>query len=93
MLFRSTAGRSLAIDKSIIPLGAPVFISTTDPLTNAPLQRLTIAQDTGGGIQGPSRADLFFGAGPDAEATAGSMRQPGQLTILLPNPPAATPSQ
>lgn len=88
-----TAGRSLAIDKAVIPLGTPVFLSTTDPITNAPIQRLTIAQDTGGGIQGPNRADLFFGAGPDAEATAGSMRQPGQLFILLPNPPAAAPAQ
>ncbi len=88
-----TAGRSLAIDKSIIPLGTPVFVATTDPLTNAPLQRLTIAQDTGGGIQGPNQADLFFGAGPDAEATAGSMRQPGQLYVLLPNPPTAAPQQ
>jgi len=88
-----TAGRSLAIDKSIIPLGTPVFLATTDPLTNAPIERLTIAQDTGGGIQGPNRADLFFGAGPDAEATAGSMRQPGQLYVLLPNPPATAPQQ
>jgi membrane-bound lytic murein transglycosylase A len=87
-----TANRSMAIDKSVIPLGTPVFLSTTDPLTNAPLQRLTVAQDTGGGIQGPNRADLFFGAGPDAEATAGSMRQPGQLFILLPNPQATAPS-
>ncbi|WP_297490303.1 murein transglycosylase A [Acidocella sp.] len=86
-----TAGRSLAIDKTVIPLGMPVFLSTTNPLTNAPLQRLTIAQDTGGGIQGPNRADLFFGAGPQAEAIAGSMQQPGQLTILLPKP-AATPA-
>lgn len=88
-----TAGRSLAIDKSIIPLGTPVFLTTTDPITNAPIQRLTIAQDTGGGIQGANQADLFFGAGPDAEATAGSMRQPGQLYVLLPNPPAAAPAQ
>jgi len=88
-----TAGRSLAIDKAIIPLGTPVFVATTDPLTNTPIQRLTIAQDTGGGIQGPNRADLFFGAGPDAEATAGSMRQPGQLYVLLPNPPATAPQQ
>lgn len=88
-----TAGRSLAIDKSIIPLGTPVFVATTDPITNAPLQHLTIAQDIGGGIQGANRADLFFGAGPDAEATAGSMQQPGQLYVLLPNPPAAAPSQ
>jgi len=83
-----TAGRSLAIDKSIIPLGTPVFVATTDPITSAPLQRLTIAQDTGGGIQGANQADIFFGAGPDAEATAGSMRQPGQLYVLLPNPSA-----
>jgi len=88
-----TAGRSLAIDKSIIPLGTPVFLATTDPVTGAPLQRLTIAQDTGGGIQGPDRADLFFGAGPDAESTAGSMQQPGQLYVLLPNPSAATAPQ
>lgn len=84
-----TAGRSLAVDKSVVPLGTPVFLATTDPITGAPLQRLTVAQDTGGGIQGPNRADLFFGAGPDAQATAGSMRQPGQLYILLPNPAAA----
>lgn len=84
-----TAGRSLAIDKSVIPLGTPVFLATTDPITKAPIERLTVAQDTGGGIKGADRADLFFGAGPDAEATAGSMRQPGKLYVLLPNPPAA----
>jgi membrane-bound lytic murein transglycosylase A len=88
-----TAGRSLAVDKSIVPLGTPVFVATTDPITNAPLQRLTIAQDTGGGIQGANRADLFFGAGPDAEASAGTMRQPGTLFILLPNPPATAAAQ
>jgi membrane-bound lytic murein transglycosylase A len=81
-----TAGRSVAIDRSYIPLGTPVFLVTTDPQTEAPLDRLTIAQDTGGGIQGAGRADLFFGAGPDAENTAGSMRQAGQLYILLPKP-------
>lgn len=81
-----TAGRSLAVDKSVIPLGTPVFVDTTDPITQSPLERLTIAQDTGGGIQGPDRADLFFGAGADAETTAGSMRQPGKLFVLLPKP-------
>jgi membrane-bound lytic murein transglycosylase A len=84
-----TAGRSLAVDNSVVPLGTPVFLATTDPITSAPLQRLTVAQDTGGGIMGANQADLFFGAGPDAEATAGSMHQPGQLYILLPNPSAA----
>ena len=90
-----TAGRSLAVDTSVIPLGIPVFLSTTDPITHAALNRLTIAQDTGGGIHGAEAADLFFGAGPTAEATAGVMQQPGSLYILLPRPtaaPAATPA-
>jgi membrane-bound lytic murein transglycosylase A len=85
-----TAGRSLAIDKSVIPLGMPVFLSTTDPLTQAALNQLTIAQDTGGGIHGASAADLFFGAGPQAEATAGHMQQPGHLYILVPRPTPTT---
>jgi membrane-bound lytic murein transglycosylase A len=89
-----TAGRSLAVDKSVIPLGTPIFLTTTDPVTNAPIARLTIAQDTGGGISGAAKADLFFGAGPDAETTAGIMREPGRLYMLLPNPitaPTAAP--
>jgi membrane-bound lytic murein transglycosylase A len=81
-----TAGRTLAVDEADIPLGTPVFVATTDPATNAPINRLTIAQDTGGGIHGAQAADLFFGAGPQAEATAGRMRQPGTLFLLLPRP-------
>lgn len=81
-----TAGRSLAVDKSDIPLGTPVFIATTDPVTGQPLDRLVIAQDTGGGIQGAGAAELFFGAGSQAEDTAGRMREPGQLYLLLPRP-------
>ncbi len=79
-----TAERSVAVDQSAIPLGAPLFIATTDPVTGAALDHLAIIQDTGGGIHGPDRADIFFGAGPDAEQTAGSMRQPGTLYLLLP---------
>jgi membrane-bound lytic murein transglycosylase A len=79
-----TAGRSLAVDRAVIPLGMPVYITTTDPLTHAPLDRLTIAQDTGGGIHGAAAADLYFGSGPDAEATAGRMQQAGELYLLLP---------
>jgi len=79
-----TAGRSLAVDSKQIPLGTPVFIATTDPVTGQPLDRLAVAQDTGGGIHGAGAADLFFGAGPDAEATAGRMMRQGQLFLLLP---------
>ncbi len=81
-----TAGRSVAIDKSALPLGAPLFIATTDPVTGAPLDHLAIIQDTGGGIHGPDRADVFFGAGPDAEQIAGSMNQPGTLYFCCPGP-------
>ena len=77
-------GRSLAVDPQLLPLGAPVFIETTDPLTAAPLRRLTLAQDTGSAIKGALRGDLFFGWGGDAEARAGKMRQPGRAWLLLP---------
>ena len=84
-----TAGRSLAVDPAVIPLGMPVFVATTNALTQAPLDRLTIAQDTGGGIHGAGAADLFFGAGHAAEAIAGRMQQQGQLYILIPRPTPA----
>jgi peptidoglycan lytic transglycosylase A len=51
-----------------------------------------IAQDTGGAIRGPVRADYFWGSGPEAGALAGRMRQAGRLWLLLPKdvkPPAA----
>lgn len=79
-----TAGHSIAVDRSSLPLGVPVFVATTDPLTNAPLDILTVAQDTGAGLEGDDEADIFFGAGPDAEQIAGSMHQSGILYVLLP---------
>ena len=81
-------GRSIAVDRTFIPLGAPVFLATTDPLTGAPLQRLMLAQDLGGAIKGPARADIFFGWGKQAEERAGRMRAQGQEYLLLPRPPA-----
>lgn len=79
-----TAGRSIAIDAKFIPLGAPIFLSTTHPLSSQPLDRLVMAQDTGGAIQGPVRADLFWGPGPEAGELAGRMKQKGRLWVLLP---------
>jgi len=81
-----TAGRTLAVDPADIPLGTPVFVATTDPVTGGAIDRLTVAQDTGGGIHGAQAADLFFGAGPQAEAVAGRMQQTGSLFLLLPKP-------
>jgi membrane-bound lytic murein transglycosylase A len=80
-----TPGRSLAVDPRVIPLGAPVFLSTTQPNSTQPLHRLMAAQDTGGAIKGAVRADLFWGSGDEAGALAGRMRQTGRLWVLLPN--------
>ena len=77
-------GRSAAVDRGFIPLGAPIWLDTTDPLTGAPLQRLMMAQDIGGAIKGPVRADVFWGWGAKAEEEAGKMRQPGTEYVLLP---------
>lgn len=82
-----TPGRSIAIDPSVIPLGAPVFISSVWPGSGQPLRRLVLAQDTGGAIKGAVRADFFWGFGPEAGEGAGRMRQPLQMWVLLPATP------
>jgi membrane-bound lytic murein transglycosylase A len=79
-----TSGRSIAVDAGWVPLGTPVFLATTLPDTNLPLQRLVIAQDTGGAISGAPRADYFCGSGPQAADLAGKMRQQGSLWMLWP---------
>jgi len=75
---------SLAVDRRFIPLGAPLFLSTTYPLSDQPLARLAFAHDTGGAIRGAVRADFFWGTGPDAAVPAGRMRQPGKMWLLWP---------
>lgn len=77
--------RSIAVDPQRIPLGAPVFLATTQPNSKAVLQRLVLAQDTGGAIRGAVRADYFWGMGDKAGEQAGSMKQNGMMWVLLPN--------
>ena len=84
-----TPERSLAVDPRTIPLGAPVFLATTQPNSSRLLNRLMMAQDTGGAIKGAVRADFFWGFGPQAGEQAGRMRQSGRLWVLL--PPEAAP--
>ena len=78
-----TAGRSIAIDPKFLPLGAPMFLATTQP-GGLPLQRLVVAQDTGGAIRGPVRADFFFGFGAAAGEQAGMMKYDGEMWLLWP---------
>ncbi|MCC7547354.1 MAG: MltA domain-containing protein [Burkholderiales bacterium] len=87
-----TAGRSLAVDPRAIPLGAPVFLSTTEPNSTVPLNRLMIAQDTGGAIKGSVRGDFYWGSGDEAGRQAGRMRQSGRMWILLPRGFTADPA-
>lgn len=87
-----TPGRSVAIDARYVPLGAPVYLATTRPNSTVPLNRLMMAQDTGGAIRGPVRADFFWGFGDEAGREAGRMKQELRMWMLLPNgmsPPAA----
>lgn len=84
-----TPGRSMAIDRQHLPLGAPLWLDGAAPGPEGegdrPLQRLLIAQDTGGAIKGPVRGDVFWGYGAEAELTAGHMKHEGRLWLLLPN--------
>jgi membrane-bound lytic murein transglycosylase A len=79
-----TPERSIAIDPRIVTLGAPVFLATTWPNDSKPLQRLMLAQDTGGAIRGAVRADFYWGSGTEAGNFAGKMRQRGSMWALMP---------
>ena len=76
--------RSIAVDPSYVPLGAPVFLATTQPGSNIPLRRLVYAQDTGAAIKGAARADFYWGSGEVAGESAGRMKQAGYMWILWP---------
>jgi membrane-bound lytic murein transglycosylase A len=85
-----TAGRSLAVDRAFIPLGAPIWIDVRQRF--APydtIRRLVVAQDTGGAIRGPVRGDLFWGHGREAAEGAGAMNARGRYFLLLPKSVAA----
>ncbi len=76
-----TTMRTVAVDPSIVLLGAPVWIEKDGA---APLNRLMIAQDTGSAITGAQRADIFFGTGPEAGEFAGTINDAGRMVVLMP---------
>jgi membrane-bound lytic murein transglycosylase A len=83
-----TPGRSIAVDKSLHVYGTPFFIAGELPIeserSKTPFQRLMIAQDTGSAIIGPARADLYFGAGPNAGKVSGRLRHNMRFVMLVP---------
>lgn len=78
------ARRTIAVDSRAIPLGAPMWLATRQPSSGAPLERLVLAQDTGGAIRGAVRGDFFWGSGDEAAREAGRMRETGRLWMLWP---------
>jgi membrane-bound lytic murein transglycosylase A len=83
-----TRGRSIAVDRSLHVYGTPFWIEAELPLAHEnssdPFRRLTVAQDTGGAIVGPARADIYFGAGVEAGTVAGRLRHSGTFYMLVP---------
>jgi membrane-bound lytic murein transglycosylase A len=99
-----TPGRSLAVDRRIMPMATLSFIRTEKPVPASddpdhpgairewkPFSRFVLNQDTGGAIRGPGRADLFWGAGAYAELAAGHLQHPGELFVLVLDPAKAQP--
>lgn len=78
-----TAGRSLAVDTAFMPLGALLWLETSEP-SGKPLNKLVVAQDIGAAIKGAVRGDYFWGHGEEALLQAGKMNAQGQYYILMP---------
>ncbi len=86
-----TPGRSIAVDQRIFPAAGLAWLSGKKPsfdnqghiLSWTPFGRWVCIQDSGGAIKGPSRVDLFWGNGQEAELGAGHLRHQGMLYILL----------
>lgn len=72
-----TAGRSIAVDPSQVPLGSLVWIRMPGA------DRLTVAEDTGAGIKG-ARIDVYFGDDEAALQAAQSLTATGEAWVLSP---------
>ena len=89
-----TPEASIAVDPAFHAMGVPMYVTTETPPDGThdrptPFASLSIAQDTGGAIKGPARADVFWGFGQRAESIAGRMKSHGSLYVLLPGRLAA----
>ncbi len=77
-----TPMRSVAVDRNFIPLGSMLFLDAT--IDEKKINRIVMAEDTGGAIKGAIRADMFFGASSRARESAGKLMSPLKLWIFLP---------
>lgn len=83
-----TTRRSMAVDRAFIAQSTPVWVDAKAPIVgksgSEPWQHLLVAQDTGAGIQGAVRGDIYWGDDRDAEELGGRMGGAGRYWLLLP---------
>jgi membrane-bound lytic murein transglycosylase A len=84
-----TARRSMAVDRAFIAMSTPVWVEARVPVPGKKgvtevWHHLLIAQDTGAGIMGAVRGDIYWGDDADAAALGGRMGGPGKYWLLLP---------
>jgi len=78
---------AVAVDLSRHALGTVFWIEAEAPILTGAFptyNQLVVALDTGGAIQGPVRADLYLGSGPEAGVEAGRVRHTLSMVRLVP---------
>lgn len=86
-----TPDRTIATDPDFFPEGALAFIRLRKPVFDTEGHvtqrvdacRFVLSQDKGSAIKGPGRVDIFCGFGNQAEYTAGTLKEKGELYLLL----------
>lgn len=86
-----TPGRSIAIDRKVLPDTLIGWLETKVPVVDAEgriikwrtSRRFVLPQDSGAAIKGAGRVDLFWGSGRQAAVAAGNMRQEGRLYFFI----------
>ncbi len=85
-----TPGRSIAMDRRIVPNGGLAFIETEFPVFSKgkiidwkQVERFVLVQDTGGAIRDHGRVDVFFGNDKNAEMSAGHLKQRGRVFLIV----------
>ncbi len=85
-----TPGRSIAMDRQVIPRGGLSYIETELPVFEngeiigwKQVNRFMIVQDTGGAIRNHGRVDIFLGNSRAAEMTAGHLKNTGRSFLIV----------
>jgi membrane-bound lytic murein transglycosylase A len=83
-----TAQRSMAVDRAFVAMSTPIWVEGRAPVRGKTAEQLwhhlLIAQDTGAGIVGAVRGDIYWGDDAEAADLGGRMGGPGRYWLLLP---------